>query len=231
MISILVPLAPVIAKIFSKSKAPTPVYTPADLPRPSWLTPGINWTVCGSAGVGKSSMVNKLRGLTPRDPGAAPVGVKETTLEPRRYSFPDNDNICLWDLPGGSTAKFPAHKYVVEFGLRHMSGVVLVTASRASQLDVEILTVLNEYKVPWYYVRNKLDQDIASNLHDHGKSPEETIAELKADLVRNMRAVPGASELPASRVFVLSARPDEPHGHWREFSACIAKDLETSYAL
>ena len=129
---------PWISQIFKKSKDPIPIHAPSEqeLPRPDWLTPGMNWAVCGSSGVGKSSLINKIRGLRANSPGAAPVGVVETTVKPTPYSFPDQPNLKLWDLPGGATVKFPADKYVVEFGLRHMSGVILVTATHASHLDV-----------------------------------------------------------------------------------------------
>ena len=224
-------ITPWISQIFKKSKDPRPIHAPSEqeLPRPDWLTPGMNWAVCGSSGVGKSSLINKIRGLRANSPGAAPVGVVETTVKPTPYSFPDQPNLKLWDLPGGATVKFPADKYVVEFGLRHMSGVILVTATRASHLDVEILNVLNHYKVPWYYVRSKADVDVENNLNDFGIDANETINTIKTNLVENMRTAQGGANLPSSRVFVISNRLSAQIGHWREFAACIAADLRVAY--
>lgn len=158
------------------------------------------------------------------------VGVTETTVKPQCFPFPGHKKVKLWDIPGGSTMKFPADKYVIDFGLWHMSGVILVTATRASELDVKILTVLSHYKVPWYYVRTKVDLDIMNNMEDHGISADQTINSIRNDLVRNMRSVPGGEKLSPARVFVVSSRHSEVHGHWREF-ACVRKDLEVSYDL
>ena len=43
--------------------------------------------VVGVPNAGKSSLINALRGLTPSEEGAAPVGVTHTTLRPCAYSF------------------------------------------------------------------------------------------------------------------------------------------------
>ena len=193
--------------------------------RPEWLAPGVNWAVCGSSGVGKSSLINRIRGLKASDDGAAAVGVTETIVEPQCFPFPGKDKIKLWDIPGASTIKFPADKYVVQFGLFRMSGVILVTATRASELDVRILALLNKFNVPWYYVRTKVDMDIQNELEDHGTEPKETVNRIRKDLVKNMRAVPGGEKLPSSRVFVVSSRVSEVHGEWDEFAKCLGKDL------
>merc|ERR1712000_716026 len=131
--------------------------------------------------------------------------------------------------PGGSTMKFPAEKYVVEFGLRHMSGVIIVTATRATELDVEIMNLLNHYQVPWYYVRTKADFDIENNMNDYGTSEAATLKQIKDNLVENMRASEGGADLSSSRVFVISNRFGNNVGDWNQFAGCIATDLRISY--
>jgi len=44
--------------------------------------------VTGGSGVGKSSWINSIRRLRPRDMGAAATGVVETTKEPQMFRFP-----------------------------------------------------------------------------------------------------------------------------------------------
>jgi predicted GTPase len=56
--------------------------------------------------VGKSTFINCLRGLEAEDPGAANVGVVETTNEPTPYEHPDCSNLRIWDLPGENPSSF-----------------------------------------------------------------------------------------------------------------------------
>lgn len=57
-------------------------------PSPDWLsTRVLNWGVMGRVGVGKSTLINALRGLHPRNAEAAPVGIGHTTRKPKPYNF------------------------------------------------------------------------------------------------------------------------------------------------
>jgi len=77
----------------------------------------INLGVIGPPGSGKSSLINALRGLIPRDPDAAPVGIQATTQEPAPYalhqstggdegiansSFPSSRSSSFGDMRGGA---------------------------------------------------------------------------------------------------------------------------------
>jgi len=66
-----------------------------------------NIAIVGASGSGKSSIVNGLLGLMDKDAGAAKTGVTETTSNAKRYKHPNNENVILWDLPGGGTPKHP----------------------------------------------------------------------------------------------------------------------------
>ena len=62
------------------------------VPRPDYLkessaSGSIMLAITGASGVGKSSMVNALRGVRDTDGDAAETGVKETTMQPQMYSF------------------------------------------------------------------------------------------------------------------------------------------------
>lgn len=48
----------------------------------------VNVCVTGASGVGKSSWINAIRKMTARDPGAAKVGIVETTKAPQMFRFP-----------------------------------------------------------------------------------------------------------------------------------------------
>lgn len=70
-----------------------------------------NWCIIGNSGAGKSTLVNTLRGLKPKDEGAAAVGIVETTHERKAYPMPNYPYATIWDLPGGGTEAHPAATY------------------------------------------------------------------------------------------------------------------------
>lgn len=154
-------------------------------PRPAWLETRdcINVAVTGNAGVGKSSFINTVRNLRPRDAGAADVSPNETTMEPTSYDF---SNLAvdarLWDLPGAGTRRFPRDGYVQSMGLRYFDIVIIVTASRYTETEIMIAEALRKFQVPYFMVRNKVDSDITNNDEDHGISADETIASIREDM-------------------------------------------------
>merc|ERR1712130_1063568 len=73
----------------------------------AWNEAEVKIAVTGQSGTGKSSLINRLRGLTPEDrkkPYYAKTGAgKETTSERREYEFPSSPLIKIYDLPGCGT--------------------------------------------------------------------------------------------------------------------------------
>jgi ribosome biogenesis GTPase A len=68
----------------------------------------IHIAVVGSAGAGKSSFINAVRGLSNNDPVAARTGIVETTNTVTRYSDPrPNSRITWYDVPGAGTPNVP----------------------------------------------------------------------------------------------------------------------------
>lgn len=159
-------------------------------PTPSWLsTRVLNWGVMGRVGAGKSTLINAFRGLRPRDPEAAPVGIGHTTKRPQPYTFTGDvaaltrNMARLWDLPGAGTKDWPCASYIRDVGLRHFDGVVLVTSGAFSENEVELIRQLMVFKVPYYVVRNKVDQDAINNAQDNDLDVEETLAEIRTELL------------------------------------------------
>eukprot|EP00927_Polykrikos_kofoidii_P032377 TRINITY_DN27603_c0_g1_i1.p1 TRINITY_DN27603_c0_g1~~TRINITY_DN27603_c0_g1_i1.p1 ORF type:complete len:405 (+),score=44.10 TRINITY_DN27603_c0_g1_i1:44-1258(+) len=155
---------------------------------PEWLkTEGcVNIAVTGNSGVGKSSCINSVRGLRASDEGAAKVSAIETTLEPRAFDFERDSCVParLWDLPGAGTKRFPRDTYIKRMGLRYFDVVLVLTASRYTETEIAIARELERFGVPHFMVRNKVDFDIANSEDDHGMSPEETLAAIRADMQR-----------------------------------------------
>lgn len=75
---------------------------------------GIGISLTGRTSVGKSSVLNGILGLLPRDGRAAAVGVGETTMKITAYSnetlYP---HMLLHDLPGYGTPRHAMSTYIV----------------------------------------------------------------------------------------------------------------------
>lgn len=141
----------------------------------------VNIAVAGNSGVGKSLLVNTIRGIRPQDESWAPVGVTETTSEPVWYEFPGDSSVRLWDMEGaGSTCSWD--NYTGNAGLRYFDVVLLLCSSRLTESDVEIVKELENQKVPYLFVRTKLDEDIRNNRCDLDMSPEETEESIRREL-------------------------------------------------
>ncbi|XP_060586482.1 interferon-inducible GTPase 5-like [Ruditapes philippinarum] len=76
-----------------------------------WKHERITMAITGNSGAGKSSLINALRGIESNDDNAAEEGVTETTKEIKPYSFPLNEQIRLYDLPGAGTKSHPIESY------------------------------------------------------------------------------------------------------------------------
>mmetsp|Transcript_30718 Transcript_30718/g.42963 ORF Transcript_30718/g.42963 Transcript_30718/m.42963 type:complete len:614 (-) Transcript_30718:235-2076(-) len=177
-------------------------------PLPQWLIDAGykatgNVAITGNSGTGKSSLNNALRGLRPRDDGAAAVGVKETTLDPHGYDFePAGKDMKVWDLPGAGTPKFPLDSYMRTMGIKYFDEVIIASASRFTETDLELMDELRMHGIPFIALRTKVDLEIRNAQKDSGSNEQETLNRIREDIKKN-------SLLPDERVFMVSARRPE----------------------
>jgi len=153
-------------------------------PRPAWLELDelegtMNIGVVGNSGVGKSLLINRMRGLQHFDEGWAPVGIDETTTSVSMYAFPRERRVRFWDFPGAGTPMFPLETYVARMGLRYLDSVIIVTAGRFTQTEVQLMHALSEFKVPYHMVRTKVDIDVMNNLQDNSVSEPESVSKMR----------------------------------------------------
>eukprot|EP00929_Paragymnodinium_shiwhaense_P076465 TRINITY_DN39324_c0_g1_i1.p1 TRINITY_DN39324_c0_g1~~TRINITY_DN39324_c0_g1_i1.p1 ORF type:complete len:604 (-),score=113.01 TRINITY_DN39324_c0_g1_i1:413-2224(-) len=194
-------------------------------PAPDWMsTRVLNWGIMGRVGVGKSTLINALRGVTPRNAEAAPVGVGHTTRRPKPYSFAGDiaqltrNMARLWDLPGAGTKDWPTDSYIRAAGLRHFDGVVFVTAGAFSDAEATLVSQLANFKVPYYLVRNKCDQDVVNNAQDNNAPLEDTLAEIRAELIEH--------GMDPKRTFLISAKhPDSSSLDFATLLRAMALDV------
>ncbi|XP_045168163.2 T-cell-specific guanine nucleotide triphosphate-binding protein 2-like isoform X2 [Mercenaria mercenaria] len=132
-----------------------------------WKKVPLNIAITGSSGVGKSSYINALRGMTADDDGAAPVGVVETTASRTPYTHPENECFVLWDLPGVGSPNFPRDSYLEKIQFRRYDFFLVFSASRFTMNDKWLAQQIKQAGKHFYFIRTKIDLDISDNKKSH----------------------------------------------------------------
>jgi len=129
----------------------------------SWRSINIKIGVTGESGAGKSTFINSIRGLKADDPGAAPVGLVECTMQARRYEFPHNQNVEIWDLPGFGTRRFNSkNDYLKRVHWNTFDAVLLLSSKRFTEHDSWLACEIKK-KNPeqqLFFVRTHVNEDI-----------------------------------------------------------------------
>jgi GTP-binding protein EngB required for normal cell division len=153
-------------------------------PRPDWLRSvegSLNVAITGNSGVGKSLLINKLRKVQPGELSWAPTGVKETTMAPTMYIFPGKERFRLWDLPGADTTNFPRETYIRNMGLRYFDSVLIVTATRFTTMELDLMRELEHHAIPYCMVRTKIDIDVWNNKCDNAANEDSTLLAIRRE--------------------------------------------------
>jgi len=98
-----------------------------------WKRIPLNIAVIGNSGVGKSSFINAIRGLTADDEGAAELGETECTTDIPSYAHPNIRQLKFWDLPAVGTNNFPI--YLDKIQIDRYDFFLLLSASRFTEND------------------------------------------------------------------------------------------------
>ncbi|KAI6034833.1 P-loop containing nucleoside triphosphate hydrolase protein [Pisolithus orientalis] len=133
-----------------------------------------HFAVAGIAGSGKSSLINAFCGMNNRDPGAAPTGVSETTLEISRYiNLAHSEQFAWYDVPGSGTLTIPDWQYFNSQGLYVFDCILVLFDNRFTMTDQAILANCDRFKIPTFIVRSKSDQHILNVMKDMGYDADE----------------------------------------------------------
>ena len=139
-------------------------------------TPGnMHLAITGTAGCGKSTLVNSLRGLRPGEDGAAKIGMNEIAAEARQYPHPDKESplahILWYDFPGAGTQATPGGStYFNAQGLFIFDFIIVVTGDRFTEQDLDILANCKMYNIPSIVVCPKADTHIQNMANDEDYS-------------------------------------------------------------
>ncbi|KAI6030362.1 immunity-related GTPases-like protein [Pisolithus marmoratus] len=178
-----------------------------------------HFAVTGTAGSGKSSLINAFRGLRNRETAAAATGVTETTLTLQRYPDPDPQQPVVWyDVPGAGTLSVPDWQYFNTQGLYIFDCIIVLFDNRFTATDVAILRNSARFSIPAYIVRSKADQQIRNTMREMGydSDDENSDSGLRDRLYqvarqqfveetrRNVRSNLRRANLPDKRVYIIS---------------------------
>jgi len=193
--SIIVPLifsAPTTAPIHITNPVPIATKSREQMIQEARLKLGVdvlhhyNFGIVGTAGSGKSSLINAFRGLHDTDPRAAKVDEVECTAFVSSYPHPNYSHIVFWDLPGAGTVKHPSTTYFEDKTLFAFDCLLVITSDRFTEIDLDIAKKAASWGVPVVFVRNKLDQAFASRKRSApaGTSEQQIINALRADITK-----------------------------------------------
>ena len=71
-----------------------------------WKKEEVTFAITGCSATGKSTFINTIRIIKPEDDGFANAGSGDTTITPKLFIYPKNNQITFYDLPGYSSTIF-----------------------------------------------------------------------------------------------------------------------------
>ncbi|CAF5105354.1 unnamed protein product, partial [Rotaria sp. Silwood1] len=123
----------------------------------------------------KSSLINTLRGLKSKSPGAAKVGVVECTNTVTKYPDPKHPSLIYYDLPGVGTPSYPRDQYFEIIKKQTKDGVdicdfdffLIVSTSRFTENDMWLVEQTQKFGKEFYFLRTKVDIDLENGFKDY----------------------------------------------------------------
>ena len=174
--------------------------------RHGYGTHALNIAVVGESGVGKSALLNAVRGLWPEDPGAAAVGVDETTAVIQGYVDPHHAQVKWFDVPGANTPNVSGWLYFMHQSLYIFDILVILFSDRFTQTVGTLLSNAHRCSIKTLLVRTKADQLIHNLKKDRrgrltdSEAKRIFIARTRDMVYKNLNTL----KLPLQPVFVVS---------------------------
>ncbi|XP_063438350.1 interferon-inducible GTPase 1-like [Mytilus trossulus] len=146
-----------------------------------WKEEKVKFAVTGRSATGKSTFINKIRNVKPRDPGYAKSGSGNTTKEPTPYQNPQNQLIVFYDLPGIGTLQFPKETYVSKMELCKYDYFFIFFDKVVNEDENFLICELLKLEKSYCLIRSKIDDDIR-NAEDDGRTEEEVIPAIRQQI-------------------------------------------------
>ena len=171
-----------------------------------WTQEQVKLAITGRCATGKSTFINTIRNVMPRDDGFAKSGSGNTTLIPTIYLNPTNENIAYYDLPGYSSIKFKKENYISKMKISDYDFFFVFFDGVLGEDDLWLIRELRRLGKPFSLVRSKIDVDINNAMYD-GKEVEIIIPEIKREIEDALNTIPELRDTQS--IFLISSR--EPH--------------------
>ncbi|XP_053385217.1 interferon-inducible GTPase 1-like [Mercenaria mercenaria] len=154
-----------------------------------WKEIPLNIAITGESGVGKSSFINAIRGISADDDGGAYVDVVEATTEIKPYKHPKNKSLLLWDLPGVGTPRFPRSSYLKRVNFEKYDFFLILSAGRFREDDLWLAKEIQSLKKNFHFVRTQMDVEMEKDKKGHPKthSKRKVIEKVRIDCTKNLK--------------------------------------------
>jgi interferon gamma inducible protein 47 len=170
----------------------------------------LNIAVTGDLGVGKSTLINTLRGLSAGDLNVASVGVVETTHKILKYIHPNDALFIYWDLPGCGTLAYSRDSYLATVNFDRYDFFLIVSANRFTENDAWLAKEIQKRGKQFFYIRNKINLDLENEERDHPeRNPSEVLDEIRNDCMKNLIDGNQQHEVPMYLISALLSDNDK----------------------
>ena len=132
-----------------------------------WKKLPLKIAVIGNTKSGISSFINAIRGLSPRDKGAAKVGVCQVTTENTEYPSPDNANLVYVDVPGVGTPSFPRETYLEIIKIDQFDFYIILSCDTFTENDAWLVNEIKKRGKNFLFLRTKIDIDLRNQEDDY----------------------------------------------------------------
>ncbi|XP_061453151.1 interferon-inducible GTPase 5-like [Rhineura floridana] len=156
----------------------------------------VSVVLVGKSGVGKSALLNAVRGMTEDDVGCAPVGAPPKSEGPVVYPDPSHPNLMMWEL--ALDCEGQADRWLEEGDV-----FVVVTDGKFDETHAHLATEAQAAGKKVYFARTKADLELHTlkRLMGEGYDRAEAVKALRGVCAESL----GAHSLEEPFVFLISA--------------------------
>ena len=165
-----------------------------------------NFIFCGPTKVGKSTLINAIRGVKPNDASAAGVGISEVTQDVRCYQYLGLPRVKLYDAPGNGTRSHPAATYFMDKKLYAFDCIFLMYDGSFLDSCQQILEHAHAWAKPVAFLRSKADRLLDDVMYNSAVDDEQVAKHQLHAQVQNAFQQQVVAYHGPHHLFLVSAR-------------------------